>query len=437
MGRKRRLPARAREKLVAEEAASAMEVEQKEAVLHRKPDKALFVVDAAGSGRKRRKVEKEAKAAKYISKNEKKLVVHKFLGKGKPRAAVRKRISDPWADEDQEEGSSNKEPQQALALSTSGKKEAEDSKPLLSLEGGAASEGTAAMEESSREADGRQGGEDFVTSPRVPGRNAKRPKQSVRNLAKLGVCHPGQSYNPAEEDHEDVLASAVAVELKRQEAIEEESAPISAGMSEETLAVIIGDEDDEESSDDEQDDSTTRLSLGKPTPASGKLTRAQRNKQKRAKAAKYELAVRRNRKQMIKSIDQVTALQQEVAEQERLREERRQTKRLLKAQKAKIEAEGAAAGGVFGPSAGVAAMSTKHQNNKDVIAGRSVPVNLGEELHGSLRQLKAQGSVLQDKVELLKANKAHPDRRRGKERAKKAPKGFKKKHTYKDRYKDD
>ena len=34
-----------------------------------------------GSGRKRRKVQKEAKAAKYISKNEKKLVVHKYLGK--------------------------------------------------------------------------------------------------------------------------------------------------------------------------------------------------------------------------------------------------------------------------------------------------------------------------------------------------------------------
>ncbi|CAN0220482.1 unnamed protein product, partial [Ectocarpus sp. 8 AP-2014] len=308
------------------------------------------------------------------------------------------RISDPWADEDQEdqedqeEGSSTKEPQEALPPSTSGEMEADDSNPLLSLEGGAAAKATAAMEESAREPGGRQGGEDFVTSPRVPGRNAKRPKQSVRNLAKLGVCHPGQSYNPAEEDHDDVLASAVAVELKRQEAIEEESAPISAGMSEETLAVIIGDEDDEESSDGEEDDNATGLSLGKPTPASGKLTRAQRNKQKRAKAAKHELTVRRNRKHMIKSIDH----------------------------------------------AGVAAMSTKRQNNKDVIAGRSVPVNLGEELHGSLRQLKAQGSVLHDKVvELLKANKAHPDRRRGKERAKKAPKGFKKKHTYKDRYKDD
>ncbi|CAN0158939.1 unnamed protein product, partial [Scytosiphon promiscuus] len=210
-------------------------------------------------------------------------------------------------------------------------------------------------------------------------------KQSVRNLAKLGVCHPGQSYNPTEEDHEDVLASAVAVELKRQEAIEEEKAPISAGMSKETLALI------DESSSDEEDDGNAPLSLGKPTPASGKLTRAQRNKQKRAKVAKYELAVRQNKKKMSKSIDHT----------------------------------------------GVVAMGSTRCNNKDVIAGRSVPVNLGEELFGSLRQLKAQGSVLLDKVELLKANKAHPDRRRGKERAKKAPKGFKKKHTYKDRYKDD
>lgn len=71
-----------------------------------------------------------------------------------------------------------------------------------------------------------------------------RQKQSVKNLAKLGVCHPGQSYNPTEDDHDDVLASAVAVELKRQAAIDEERAPISAGMSEETLALIVGDEDD-------------------------------------------------------------------------------------------------------------------------------------------------------------------------------------------------
>lgn len=48
MGRKRRLPARAREKLVGEEVATAMEVEQQQSVLQAKPDDALFVVDAVG-----------------------------------------------------------------------------------------------------------------------------------------------------------------------------------------------------------------------------------------------------------------------------------------------------------------------------------------------------------------------------------------------------
>ena len=61
---------------------------------------------------------------------------------------------------------------------------------------------------------------------------------------------------------------------------------------------------DSESSDEEDADGGGGLSLGKPTPASGKLTRAQRNKQKRVKAAQHELAVRRNKKTMTKSIDQ-------------------------------------------------------------------------------------------------------------------------------------
>lgn len=97
----------------------------------------------------------------------------------------------------------------------------------------------------------------------------------------------------------------------------------------------------------------------------------------------------------------VTALEMEVAEQERLREERRRTKRLLKAQKADLEAQGAAGGGVFGPSAGITAAGEAlggPVDNREIIAGRSVPVNLGEELHGSLRQLRTQGSVLLDKV---------------------------------------
>lgn len=41
------------------------------------------------------------------------------------------------------------------------------------------------------------------------------------------------------------------------------------------------------------------------------------------------------------------------------------------------------------------------RSTRDIIAGRSVPVNLTEELQGNLRQLKAQGSMLFDEVRAM------------------------------------
>ena len=48
MGRKRGVPARARENAVAESAAEAVEVEQREALLSAKSDAELFIVDTVG-----------------------------------------------------------------------------------------------------------------------------------------------------------------------------------------------------------------------------------------------------------------------------------------------------------------------------------------------------------------------------------------------------
>lgn len=414
MGRKRGLPRSTREKVVAEEAAQAMDEQQRDELMQNKPNDALFVVDSRGSGRKRAKLQKEARDKKVFSKNEKKIVIQKYLGKKMFSKERRPKLHDPWEDEVEQEGS-------APASGTGG--------DLVTTKTGGGGTGAG------------MGSNDPLVLRTKPGKSAKRTTPTVRDMAKLGVCHPGQSYNPTEEDHQDVLASAVAVELRREEALADEKKPISQGMSNETLAVLVGDEDDESSDEDEGGDDLPS-SIGQKTPATGKLTRTQRNKLARKKQAMYEQAAKRRKKNLHKSIDDIAYLETEVAEQERLREERRKTKRLLKAQKAELEAKGAAAGGVFGPSAGIAGMgeigaTAGRVDNRDIIAGRSVPVNLSEELHGSLRQLRTQGSVLLDKVELLKANKAHPDKRRAKERAKKAPKGFRKKHKFADRYKDD
>lgn len=61
-------------------------------------------------------------------------------------------------------------------------------------------------------------------------------------------------------------------------------------------------QEDESSDDEDGSGSLSAISRG-ATPATGKLTRAQRNKQKRAKGAAYELAVRKKKKEMSKSID--------------------------------------------------------------------------------------------------------------------------------------
>ena len=61
-------------------------------------------------------------------------------------------------------------------------------------------------------------------------------------------------------------------------------------------------EEGEGSSEEEGEEGSG--SLGGPTPATGKLTRAQRNKQKRFRAAEHELLQRRKRKKMLKTIDE-------------------------------------------------------------------------------------------------------------------------------------
>lgn len=49
MGRKRGLPRSAREKVVAEEAAEAMDQGIREEVVKKKPNEALFVLDSRGT----------------------------------------------------------------------------------------------------------------------------------------------------------------------------------------------------------------------------------------------------------------------------------------------------------------------------------------------------------------------------------------------------
>lgn len=62
-------------------------------------------------------------------------------------------------------------------------------------------------------------------------------------------------------------------------------------------------QDDESSDEDERGDDLP-LSIGQKTPATGKLTRTQRNKLARKKQAMYAQAAKKRKKALHKSIDE-------------------------------------------------------------------------------------------------------------------------------------
>ena len=74
---------------------------------------------------------------------------------------------------------------------------------------------------------------------------ANRVARVLPAHAKTSTSLPGMSYNPQPRDHHDILASAVAVELRRDEAHVEKDPVWARALSAKSLALAAGEEDKE------------------------------------------------------------------------------------------------------------------------------------------------------------------------------------------------
>ena len=195
----------------------------------------------------------------------------------------------------------------------------------------------------------------------------------------IDVAQSGQSYHPDPQEHQNVIGEALALELRRQEAEEYKNTPISTGMSDETRALLMGDDDEEEeSSDDEDEDTPTVLHKQKE-----KLTRAQRNRQKRIRAEQKELHERKTAKKRMNAISQAKKLSKELAKQQEQNQQRKAQLALLKKEQART------------PGKGV----LQHVSEKNPIHAPTLPVALSDDLSGTLRTMKPKGSLLTDRME--------------------------------------
>jgi hypothetical protein len=294
-------------------------------------DTDLFVVDRGGSKTAKRKIEKQVQQAATVSVSK------------TERALVRKVVSRKAAEEEEEQT------------------------PIGDIWGMSGSKTVARGK-------GKLQAKDKM--------DAKKPGAApvvVKN--KRLVVRPGQSYNPAPKDHQDLLAEALALELKKKEkdarsAGKEELLFIPAPLETDLAKFGDGDSEDDDSDDNEEGEDGMPLGNRRSRRKGSKLTVAQRNKMRTRKTKSFQELKQKQEKELLKGIDNSAKYLKQMDDEDGRVERRRQMVELQKA---------ASAGAKL---------------NYD--EAKAVP--LSDELRGSLRQITAKGLLIGDKVKEMREN---------------------------------
>lgn len=218
-------------------------------------------------------------------------------------------------------------------------------------------------------------------------RKQQRPKKKGASAVAVEVAAAGQSYRPDPTMHQKALRQAKLVEARRLQAEEYKNTPVSQGLSEDTKALLVGDtdsEDEESSNDESEEQEQSSSSLHKRFE---KLTRAQRNKQKRLRVARAIQEKQRKRRK----------LENAVAEIPRYKKEMRNEAQQLEQRKATIRATKQASTRTKGSNVFQAA------SESNPIDAPTFPIGLTKEIQkATLRTIAPKGSLVTDRIMSLR-----------------------------------
>lgn len=216
--------------------------------------------------------------------------------------------------------------------------------------------------------------------------------QDAKKKRSVKVAVPGQSYHPTQEDHQNALAEALALEMKRQEQLEANRKDVVVAVDpkkQKEIAALLLDEDHDDSDDSSDDDSerlvdmedgdvddATNKKIKKVTKA---LTKAQRNKKRARRQAEYEEKKIRQEAALLKSIDKVEKFEKDrIAHQAKL-EMAKKARELKKKQ-------------------------SEDEKRKGLSAHEVSAIPLSDELSGSLRCVVPKGVAVVDRTSQMLQN---------------------------------
>jgi len=226
-------------------------------------------------------------------------------------------------------------------------------------------------------------------------RSQSRLRATSRPAVAVEVAHPGQSYRPDREFHQEAIGEALSIEIRRNEAIEERERPVGGeGLSDFTKRFMIHSSDEEEEEEEEEmnDEEKNTANQPKLLKQKEKLTKSKRNKQKRHKALLTQLQHQKRLKSFHHQLAEVRKHAKDVQRAELLRL-RRQTELSRLRDEKKQEPLGK---NIWNQLA-----------EKDPIRAPALPVALTEELEehrgGTLRTVAPKGSLVTDRLESMAA----------------------------------
>lgn len=198
---------------------------------------------------------------------------------------------------------------------------------------------------------------------------------------KLKIARPGQSYNPSIDDHQDVLAEALALQILK----DEKDAKTKGSIV--PLQTLVVENEYSDSDEDRDDDNDNQLNneemtgegltniVKKKFKQTVKLTKAQRNKLRARKANKFHEDLQKKEKNLLKAIDNIPKIVKEIT----AIESQNEINAMLRASRAQA-----------------------NEDNSAMTFEEAGAIPLTDELRGSLRCLRPKGSNLYDQVSKMR-----------------------------------
>lgn len=229
------------------------------------------------------------------------------------------------------------------------------------------------------------GDEHFLsTTKRIEVRKPKTINRKTSKLVAVEVCSPGASYNPTFEDHQSLLQLAHDVELRKVKEIEKLKRQVKLLTAEEAANLPTWNEEmsqglfAENDAEGDADESDYESTLAAPVRAFNRKTKQQRRKEKEKQEELKRLETERKEKMQQNEIFRLKALKKEMKIADEEAEKRREKKEIETSSLIKPKR-----------------LSRYKYESPDC------EIQLSAELSGSLRTLKQEGNLFEDRFKSL------------------------------------